>query len=149
MANFLLDGFSTTISFPNNPGILGGGVLYEKEVTPPGLSGGGPIDTTGMRNIAWRTRFPKTLTDLTEIDTKVAYKTTAYLKIKASMQKIMTIQVNFPDGNFIQFYCWIEEFKPEAVKEGDQPMASMKIIPALTNIPGQIEQGPVLTVQNP
>jgi len=48
------DGFQTLVSFANYPDVL----LWEKEVTPPGVDGGGANETTTMRNTAWRTRSP-------------------------------------------------------------------------------------------
>ena len=49
------DGHSTTISFADFPTVK----FWEKEVTPPGVDGGGPNDTTTMRNVILRTMAPK------------------------------------------------------------------------------------------
>jgi hypothetical protein len=55
------DGHSTIFMFSEAPTIK----LFEKEVTPPGMTSGGPIDTTTMRNVAWRTMTPRSLKTLT------------------------------------------------------------------------------------
>ncbi len=65
------DGFSTTIEFPSQTSGLT--VFWEKEVAPPGISGGGANDTTTMRNTAFRTMAPKNLKTLTDSTIVVAY----------------------------------------------------------------------------
>ena len=62
MGNKLTDGFKTLISFTNGPS--GGGLYWETEVTPPGLTAGGVIDTTTMRNDTYRTKVVRQLIDV-------------------------------------------------------------------------------------
>jgi hypothetical protein len=117
------DGFSTIITLANLPNVK----LYEKTVTPPGMTAGGPIDTTTMRNIAWRTSSPKQLKSLTPAKAEVAYATEAYPEIFGQIAVVQLITVTFPDGASLEFYGWLEEFTPGANTEGEQPKASISI----------------------
>lgn len=126
------DGFSTIIEFENLPDVK----LFEKEVTPPGYSAGGPIDTTTMRNIAYRTAAPKQLKSVTNMTATCAYATEAVEQIWAQIGVVQLITVTFPDGSTFAFYGWIDEFKPSAHTEGEQPTASVTIISGMRNPDG-------------
>jgi len=117
------DGFSTIITLENIPTIK----LYEKDVTPPGYTAGGPIDTTTMRNIAYRTQAPRQLKSLTQLSATVAYATVAYPDIWAQIGVNQLVTVTFPDESTLSFYGWIEEFTPSTHTEGEQPTAALVI----------------------
>jgi len=117
------DGFSTIITLANLPNVK----LFEKTVTPPGMTAGGPIDTTTMRNIEWRTATPKQLKSLTPAQAEVAYATEAYPEIFAQIGVVQLVTVTFPDGSTLNFYGWLEEFTPGANTEGEQPTATISI----------------------
>ncbi len=134
------DGFSTLITIANLPTVH----LYEKEVTPPGYDLGGPIDTTTMRNSAWRTAAPRQLKTLTPVSATVAYATDALESILAQMGVNQLITVTFPDGSTLEFYGWIEQFTPSAHKEGEQPTAALTIHPGNRDTTGA-ESAPVYT----
>ena len=120
------DGFSTIITLANIPTVK----IYEKDVTPPGMTAGGPIETTTMRNTAWRTFSPRQLKSLTEANATVAYATVEFDTIFGEIGKNQLVTVTFPDGSAIEFYGWLEEFTPATHTEGEQPTASMKIQPS-------------------
>jgi hypothetical protein len=120
------DGFSTIITFANIPTIK----IFEKEVTPPGITSGGPIDTTTMRNTAWRTMSPRQLKSLTGVSATVAFATDAIDAIMAQIAVNQLVTVTFPDGSSIEFYGWLEEFTPGSFKEGEQPTAALKVQPS-------------------
>lgn len=132
MSARLDDGFSTTITLANLPSVK----LYEKEVTAPGMSGGGPIDTTTMRNSAWRTQAPKHLKTLTAIQCTVAYAAQVYDDLISQINVNQQITVTFPDGGDLIFYGWLDEFTPNALVEGEQPTANVTIQPSLRNTSG-------------
>ena len=138
----LVDGFNTTIVFP------GAGVTFiEKEITPPALDGGGEIDQTAMRNVFWRTRWPKYLVTLSKIDAKVKYDPVAYAAISLLMNINRTITVTFPSltdtpTRTILFWGWLNKFAPNSNKEGDEPLADIEIIPSNLN-GSRVETGPV------
>lgn len=117
------DGFSTIITLANLPLVK----LFEKTVTPPGMTAGGPIDTTTMRNVAWRTSSPKQLKSLTPAQAEVAYATDAYPEIFAQIGIVQLITITFPDLAYLTFYGWLEEFTPGANTEGEQPTATISI----------------------
>lgn len=138
---FLTDGFPTTVSFQLFPAA----VFKEKTVTPPGVDGGGENDTTTMRNTAWRTKQPKKLLTLTEMTTTVAYDPALYPQIVNSLvNQNGVINVVFSDGSLLEFWGFLDKFKPNAIKEGEQPTADITIIP--TNQDNDnVEQPPVFT----
>jgi hypothetical protein len=103
MSHRLDDGFSTIITFSSAPSVK----FYEKEVTPPGVSGGGANDTTTMRNTTWRTMAPKKLKTLSEAGASVAWDPAAYNDVLAMIQVNQQITVTFSDGSTIQFWGWL------------------------------------------
>lgn len=138
----LEDGFSTIITLENIPTVK----LYEKEVTPPGINGGGPIDTTTMRNTAWRTQAPKHLKSSTPISATVAYATDSYDEILAQIGVNQQMTVTQPDGSTITIWGWLDEFTPGANTEGEQPTATLTFQPSnRNNDEPPVETGPVYT----
>ena len=134
------DGFSTTIEFANDSDIQ----FFEKEVTPPGVSGGGENDTSTMRNLKWRTRSPKGLITLSEASLSVAYDPSVYDEIVALVNVNQLITINFADGSKLDFFGWLDEFTPGAAVEGEQPTADITIIPSNQDLNG-VEIDPVYT----
>jgi len=123
------DGFKTLISFANGPTLE----YYEKEVTPPGIDGGGPIDTTTMRNNNWRTNAAKQLKSLTESSIVVAYATDLYQDLLAQINVNQLITIVFPDNAEYTFWGWLNAFTPGALVEGEQPTATISIQPSNRN----------------
>lgn len=123
------DGHSTLVGFAGAPTIK----LWEKEVTPPGVSGGGPTDTTTMRNEEWRTQSPKKLKTLTESSLVVAYDPAVYNDIVDQVNVNQLITITFPDGDTLAFWGWLDEFQPNALVEGEQPTAEVTIQPSNQN----------------
>lgn len=139
MPNRLDDGFATLFEFENMPTVK----LYEKEVTPPSIAGGGPIDTTTMRNVAWRTQSPKSLKTLGQMTATVALATDALPQVEAQIGINQRITVTFPDGSGWRFWGWMDEFTPSAFVEGEQPTASLTIQPSNhDNQKPPVEQSP-------
>lgn len=133
------DGYQTLITIENLPSVK----IYEKEVTPAGLSGGGPIDTTTMRNSAYRTAAPKSLISLTPMNLTVAYASDAYEDIMAQINVNQEIVLTWPDGATLTFYGYIDAFTPGNNVEGEQPTAAMTLVPTLTNPTTGAETAPV------
>lgn len=134
------DGFATTMSFALAPTVK----FYEKEVTPPSITGGGANDTTTMRNTAWRTMAPKKLKSLGEAKLSAAYDPAVYTDILSMIQVNQLITITFPDGSTYSFYGWVDEFAPGSIKEGAQPTADVKIICSNQNESGE-ETAPIYT----
>lgn len=134
---FLHDGFSTTVTI--------GGITFieEMSVTPPGYNGGGPVSTTTQNNNAvWRTAKPKALLTFKELFVTVQYDPALYIEAGLIMNINQAIQINFPDGSYLIFYGWLDDFQPNEMLEGELPTATMVIVPS--NLNGAVEQGPVL-----
>jgi len=118
------DGFSTTMAFAEEPSVL----FWEKEVTPPGVEGGGANDTTTMRNTAFRTKAPKKLKSMSDSTITAAYDPAVYDQIWTMLNVNQLITLTFADGSTLAFWGWIDDFKPGAAKEGEQPTAELTII---------------------
>ena len=138
--SYLTDGFSTTISFADSPSIL----LKEKEVTPPGVDGGGSNEITTMRNTTWRTFAPKVLKTLSAVSFTAAYDPAVYDEIVDQVNNNQLITIAFSDNSTLAFWGWLNTFKPNSNKDGEQPTASCEIIPSNQNDSG-VEVAPVYT----
>jgi hypothetical protein len=134
------DGFATLISFAENPTVK----FKEKSVTPPGLDAGGAIDTTTMRNTAYRTQAPKSLKTLTETSCTVAYDPEVYPEIEAMLGVNQQITITWPDGSSRSFWGWLDKFTPGEHSEGEQPTAEISILPSNQDADGA-ETAPTLT----
>lgn len=134
------DGFSTYFTLSNIPTVK----LYEKEITPPGITAGGPIDTTTMRNITWRTMKPRALKSLTQGSATVAFATEAIPIVMGQVRVNQQVTVTFPDQSTLTFWGWLEEFTIAALVEGEQPTATITIQPSNMNNDDE-EVAPVYT----
>jgi hypothetical protein len=115
------DGFATLIS-------LGGTNFWEKTVTPPGVEGGGAVETSTMRNVAWRTKNPKKLKSMTDSSFTAAFASAAYTTILAQINVNQEIVITFPDESTLTFWGWLDSFVPGEFAEGEQPTADCTII---------------------
>lgn len=123
------DGFKTLISFSSGTS----GVtftFYEKEITPPGVEGGGANDTTTMRNIRFRTMKPKQLVTLSPMTAIGAYDPRVLEEIMAMIQVNQVITITYPDDSTESFWGWLDSFIPGNIVEGEQPTATITIIPS-------------------
>lgn len=123
------NGFPTIISFSSAPLLK----VFEKEVTPPGINAGGPIDTTTMRNTAWRTQSPKSLKTLSQASFTAAYATDVYRDIVGQIGLKQQITISFPDDSSLTFWGWLDSFAPTGITEGNQPTATVTIQPSNTD----------------
>ncbi len=126
------DGFSTIITLQNLPTVK----LFERDVTPPGYTAGGPIETTTMRNLAYRTSAPRKLKSLSQIKATVAYATEALQEVWAQIGVNQLITITFPDESTISFWGWVESFTPSDHKEGEQPTAALIVHPGMRDADG-------------
>ncbi len=125
--SYLTDGFSCTIGFASGSS----GVelaVKEKSVTPPGVSAGGAIDSTTMRNSIYRTKVPKKLIDMANSSLEVQYDPACYDEIIAMIGDNQLITITFPDSSTLAFYGWLDEFVPNALVEGEEPTAGLTLI---------------------
>jgi hypothetical protein len=125
---FIQDGYQTLVQFsgPVPPGSIV--CAKEKEVQPIDIDGLGEIDTTTMRNAKWRTKNPKSLITAGEMTLQVNYDPTIYSQFVTSINVNQFIIVTFPDGTQLGFYGWISKFTPASLKEGEFPLAEIKVM---------------------
>lgn len=122
----LFDGHKTRIIFLLAP--FDAGTLYfHRETTPPGMSAGGPNDVTVMENNRMRTFYPKKLITATAANISVQYDPAFYQSVDNLLGQNGQIQVRFPDDSVITFWGWLDEWRPNAAKEGEPPTAEIKI----------------------
>lgn len=112
----LADGLMTTVAFELIPF-----VIPEKDVTPPGFDGGGPIDVTTNRNVRYRSMFPKWLRTLTPLTFTGVVDPDWIPPIEAVVNVNQIVDVNFPDGFILEFFGYIDKFVPGSHKESEQP----------------------------
>jgi hypothetical protein len=117
------DGHQTLITFADFPNIQ----LFEKEVTPPGLDGGGPNDTSGMRNSTRRSRQPKKLTTTTPMSGTCYWDPLIYDTIHSIVNHLQVVTVTLPNGGEVSDWGWLDKFTPNAHKEGEAPTANFVV----------------------
>lgn len=140
MSTRLRDGHRTLLSFALAPSVK----FFQKRVTPPGIDGGGENDTTSMHNNTWRTRQPKKLYTLTPATITAAYDPAVFTEILAMINVNQLITVTFPDNSTYAFFGWVNNFTPNEHTEGEEPTASVTVIPSNQNA-SFVETAPVLT----
>lgn len=142
MSSRIDDGHPTYITFSAEPSQ--GMLIWEKTVTPPGLDGGGPNDTTTMRNTKWRTNAPKKLISLAEGSFVVAYDPEAFEVLLNLLNVNNQVKITFPNGDTYEFWGWLNTFVPGECVEGEQPTATCSIFPSNQNA-SLVETDPVYT----
>ena len=141
--SILNEGHPTTISFSDESGLTL--VLFEKEVTPPSLDGGGANDTTTMRNTDYRTKQPKVLVTLGQASFTAAYDPACYDDLMFILNKNQLIRITFSNGDTLAFWGWLDKFTPARITEGSQPTAECVIECSNQNESGE-ETAPDYTV---
>jgi hypothetical protein len=135
------DGFPTKIAFAADADVS----LWEKTVTPPGLDGGDPIETTTMHNVTYRTMASRALKTLTDSSFTAAYDPDCYNQLVVLINVEGSITVRFPDGSTLDFFGYLRSFEPDEITEGEQPTATVNITATNTDPSTGAESAPVLT----
>ena len=136
----LFDGFSTKITLASDPDIS----FWEKNVQPPALDGGDAIDITTMHNVLWRTKNPRVLIDMGDIQATAAYDPACYTQIQSVLNVSTTITVTFPDGSTIAVYGYLKSFTPSDHTEGNRPEAAIVIVVTNYDHAAHAEAGPTV-----
>lgn len=138
---YLTDGYQTLVGFDAAPAIQ----FKEKEVQPPDLDGGGEVDTTTMHNVRWRTKQPKHLVSAGDMSIQAQYDPILYSTIVSDLLNVNNlITITFPDGATLEIWGWVDKFTPAPLKEGEFPLAEVKIHFSNQDDNG-VEQAPVYT----
>lgn len=119
--------------------------FWEKTVTPPGIDGGDPVDTTTMHNVRWMGKNPQTLIEMTEFSMTAAYDPVLYTTMLSLVNVKTTVTITFPDGSTLAFYGYLKSFAPDAIERGTQPEATITVIPTNQDPSTGAEEDPVLT----
>lgn len=149
----LTDGYPTILAVGNNQTVSGGGsfgaavlailnglpntplpntaFFYRcREVQPPDVDGGGPIEVSSMNNILVRTKVHKHLYSLGVITAHVEWDPADYPALMTPPKDLnvnLAMAIVFPDLSILTFWAWIDKFTPTSHKEGELPTAEMKI----------------------
>lgn len=141
-APILEDGFSTLITLANAPSIA----FKEKSVTPPGVEGGDPIDTSTMHSVTWRNKAPRSLKEMTDASATVSYDPAVYDDIIDQVNVQQAITITYPDGTQMALWGFLRNFSPGELSEGDQPTAEVTFVFTMYDPENCIEAGMTLTV---
>lgn len=137
----LRDGFPITIALGSVPAAG----LWEISVQPPGVSGGDPVPTTTQWNQVWRTMAARQLKTLTPCTSTVAYDP-AYITVLAGVVNVEdAITIHFPDNSALTFWGYLGDFQPQQVGEGQQPLATITVVPTNTDPSDGSEAAPIYT----
>lgn len=137
----LKDGYQSYITFASNPNVG----FWEKTVKPPGMDGGDKIKQSTMHNQSVHTYAPRTLVDITDSQTKVAYDPAVWDDIYDLLNVPTTITVHFSDGSTLAFYGFLKMFDPGEMVEGEQPEATITIVATNVDPITCVEELPVMT----
>lgn len=134
------DGFATTIEFSEADSDF---VLQVEEtgVTPAGIDGGEPIDTTSMRRTTWRTAKPRQLKTLTPITEIVKYDPAAMATLLAMINVNQQITTTYPDDKTSIIWGYVKSATPQENREGQLPLMTIVIQPTNQNNSG-VETAP-------
>lgn len=136
----LRDGFATKICFTADTDVS----LWEISVSPPGADGGDAVDTTTMWNTTYRTKYPRTLKEITDSSFTAAYDPTVLTQIIALVNVATTVTVIFPDGSTWAFFGYLRSFEPDEITEGEMPTATVNIVATNTDT-SFAEQAPAVS----
>lgn len=134
------DGYSTKVACYDDTDIS----FWERSVTPPGLDGDEPINTTTMFNVTYRTFSPRALKTLTPFTMSAAYDPDIYDQALALINKNKEWTVTFPDGSTLDFWGFLQKFEPGELVEGTFPEATITVVPTNQDNDGA-EQAAVMT----
>jgi len=135
------DGHSTLVTFAADTDIS----FWEKSVTPPGQDGGDENDTTTMHNVTYRTRSPRKLKTLTEMQMTAAYDAKVIDQITSLINVETTVTITYPNGDTLAFFGFLKSFEPDALEEGSQPEATVTVVPTNQDPATGAEESPVFT----
>lgn len=136
---YLTDGHPTTVSFALNTSIK----LKEVSVTPPGIDGRGPNNTTTMRNSTWTTQQPKKLKTMTDFSFVAQYDPIVYTQALAMLNQVQEITVTFSDTSTIKVQGWLNAVQPQDHVEGAMPTMTVSVCVSNQNSSG-VETGPTI-----
>jgi hypothetical protein len=140
-AKKLGDGFKTLITLAGNTAIE----FWEETVTPPAIEGGDAIESATMHSVLWRTKTPRKLITMGDVQARVQFNPSLYTSILARVNVPDTVTITFPDHSSLAFYGYLKSFAPAELSEGAVGTGTITITPTLADPTTGAEQGPVYT----
>ena len=138
----LKDGYQTLVAFKNDLDIS----LYEREVTPPAIIGGDPIDITTMHNTTWVQYALQALKEMGQASGVCGYDPEVLDQIIAIVNDNTTVSIMFPDNSSWDFFGGLIEFEPTGLVRGEFPEANFTIACTQTDeADDELEVGPNYT----
>ena len=120
--------------------------FFEQSVTPPGIDGGTPIDTSTMLNTKWKTQSPGRLIMMTDMTIKGYYDPLIYSSLALYVNVITTITLTFPDLSTLAFYGFIKQVAfSELTNDNSKPSVTLTIAAANQDPSTCVEAAPVYT----
>lgn len=120
---YIQDGFRTVFRIPGVPGVQ----LRTRELQPPALLGGAPIETYTMHNGRLETYEPQGLVATSDIVAQCNYDPLCYnLLLTAVLNEKWIYVITFPDGATMTFLAFMYEFTPASLRKGEFPLAEVK-----------------------
>lgn len=134
-------GFRIQVTNSVNPAIA----LWEIEVTPQGVEGGDPIDTSNQFNVKWHTKRPRALVNAEGGKMKCAVCAGSRHEFEALVNIEGVITEHLPDGSTECYYGYYKSIKFDAFKEGERPTCEVEIVETDFDPVNAVEAGPVFT----
>lgn len=137
------DGFGIQVAFAGHNFSL---TIDPDSITPPGLEGGDPIDTSTQSNVKFRTKHPKSLIEVTNPRFRAFYDPAALSAIHAAINDNVAITFTYPNtgAGTLVVQGFLKTFNPSEFKEGEPPTAECEIEITNENSDGE-ETDPVYT----
>ena len=126
LSGTLKDGLGTTISFADHAGLFL--VVDPTSITPPGIDGGDAIETTSLSNSTYRTKYPRSLKEITDGTFTAAYDPDAWDDILSAINDNGLITFTFPDGASVAVYGYLKSFSPNEFVEGEPATGEFEIV---------------------
>lgn len=138
----LENGYRTAMAFDRLPTFS----VFEKQVTPPEVDGGEPIDTTTMRRTKWRTHAPSALLSLKPFTYKGAYDPNMYNQvINTLINQPGSITIWFPDNSTVSFFGYLQKATPETHEnDSKQPEITITVVPTNWDPINKVEAAPAI-----
>lgn len=121
----LVNGFSSKVTLKRYPAIS----LWEISGTNFGYSGGEPVDTTTMHNVAVRTKHPRDLYERTDATWTFAYDPAVGNQLREAVNQLDEVTVTWRDGSTEANWAWLREATFNELTDGEMPTMSCVFTP--------------------
>lgn len=120
----LPNGYQALVAFDADPDFN----LWEKEVTPPSLDGGDPVDTQTQHDVQFSTQRPRALTKIDGGQFTAGYDPLVLVDSGAMLNLEQSITWHFPDGSSIAYWGYLKAIKPTGMTDGNMPLCTAEIV---------------------